>query len=50
MGQWFGVYATWQTVGFQFLAAAFVLGSYFLAEYQTRNKREDAAISHTAAA
>jgi high-affinity iron transporter len=50
MGQWFGVYATWQTVGFQFLAAAFVLGSYFLAEYQMRNKREDAAISHTAAA
>ena len=32
MGVWFGVYPTWQGIGAQVAAAAFVLGSYFLAE------------------
>ncbi|RIK35522.1 MAG: iron permease, partial [Chloroflexi bacterium] len=31
-GLWFGVYATWEGVSLQILAAAFVIGSYFLAE------------------
>jgi high-affinity iron transporter len=39
MGQWFGVFATWQGVILQFVAGAFVIGSYFLAEHQTRNRR-----------
>lgn len=29
---WFGVYPTWETVGAQFAAAAFVIGSYYLAQ------------------
>lgn len=33
MGSWFEVYAYWQTIGAQVLAAAFVIGSYYLAEY-----------------
>ncbi len=31
-GLWFGLYPTWEGVGLQFAAAAFVIGSYFLAE------------------
>src|SRR4051794_16021108 len=31
IGSWFEVYGTWETVGAQVLAAAFVVGSYFLA-------------------
>nr|MDQ3371529.1 FTR1 family protein [Actinomycetota bacterium] len=33
MGTWFGLFPTWQTLGAQVLAAAFVIGSYFAAEY-----------------
>jgi high-affinity iron transporter len=40
MGQWFGLYATWQGVLLQGAAAAFVIGSYFLAERQTGNRRK----------
>jgi high-affinity iron transporter len=29
---WFGLYATWEGIGFQFGAAVFVIGSYVLAE------------------
>ncbi|HEX2621236.1 MAG TPA: FTR1 family protein, partial [Phototrophicaceae bacterium] len=39
LGQWFGVFATWQGVILQILSAVFVIGSYFLAEYQTRANR-----------
>ncbi|MBC8171012.1 MAG: FTR1 family protein, partial [Anaerolineae bacterium] len=39
MGQWFGLFATWQGIILQFVAGAFVIGSYFLAEHQTRNRR-----------
>lgn len=35
---WFGVYPTWETVGAQFAAMAFVIGSYFLAQ-EVRVKR-----------
>ncbi|MCW3011935.1 MAG: iron permease [Solirubrobacterales bacterium] len=33
MGSWFEVYGTYETVGTQILAGAFVIGSYYLAEY-----------------
>ena len=33
MGSWFEMYSTWETLGAQFLAALFVIGSYYLAEY-----------------
>lgn len=39
MGQWFGLFATWQGLGFQLAAAAFVIGSYYLAEYQQKRAR-----------
>ena len=32
LGSWFEIYGTWETVGAQILAAAFVVGSYVLAE------------------
>ena len=40
MGQWFGLFATWQGVLLQVAAAAFVVGSYFLAERQTKSRRQ----------
>ncbi|MCB9136990.1 MAG: FTR1 family protein [Caldilineaceae bacterium] len=39
MGLWFGVFPTWEGIGFQFLAAAFVLGSYFGAEALRKRER-----------
>ncbi len=33
LGSWFEVYGTYETIGAQILAAAFVVGSYFLAEH-----------------
>jgi len=39
MGQWFGLFATWQGLILQIAAAGFVIGSYFLAERQTRRHR-----------
>jgi high-affinity iron transporter len=32
LGTWFGIYPTWEGVGFQFAAIVFVVGSYYLAE------------------
>jgi high-affinity iron transporter len=32
LGTWFGLYPTWEGVGLQMVAAAFVIGSYALAE------------------
>jgi high-affinity iron transporter len=32
LGTWFGIYPTWEGLGLQFAAAAFVIGSYYLAE------------------
>jgi high-affinity iron transporter len=32
-GTWFGVFPTWETIGAQVAALAFVIGSYFAAEY-----------------
>ncbi|HMN99286.1 MAG TPA: FTR1 family protein [Miltoncostaeaceae bacterium] len=33
MGSWFEMYPTWETLAVQALAAGFVIGSYYLAEY-----------------
>src|SRR4051794_4114912 len=33
MGAWFEMYSTWETLAAQALAGAFVVGSYYLAEY-----------------
>jgi high-affinity iron transporter len=38
LGLWFGVYPTWETIGAQLAAAAFVIGSYLLAQ-EVRVKR-----------
>jgi high-affinity iron transporter len=38
LGVWFGVYPTWETLGAQVLAAALVIGSYFVAQ-EIRVKR-----------
>jgi high-affinity iron transporter len=32
LGTWFGIYATWEGLGFQFATMVFVVGSYYLAE------------------
>jgi high-affinity iron transporter len=42
MGQWFGLFATVEGIALQVGATAFVLGSYFLAEYRSRKNRERA--------
>lgn len=42
LGRWFGVFATWQGLIAQVASAAFVLGSYFLAERQNHRKRDTA--------
>jgi high-affinity iron transporter len=39
MGQWFGLFATWQSIFLQVAAATFVIGSYFLAEHQNKRQR-----------
>src|SRR5262249_7728701 len=39
MGQWFGLFATWQGIGAQIAAAGFVIGSYFWAEYLNKKRR-----------
>jgi high-affinity iron transporter len=45
MGAWFEMYSTWETLGIQVLAAAFVIGSYYAAEYLkvTRPRRQGRA-------
>lgn len=54
MGSWFEVYPTWETIGAQVIAAAFVIGSYYLAEYlkikRPRRQAAAAARAETAAA
>ncbi len=52
MGSWFEMYSTWETLGVQLLAALFVVGSYYLAEYvkvrRPRARGEQAAVRSTA--
>lgn len=40
MGQWLGLYATWQGIGLQLAAAAYVIGTYFWAERMNGRKRK----------
>lgn len=53
MGSWFEIYPTWETIGAQLLAGAFVIGSYFLAEHvkvrRPRRRGEPVAVRATAA-
>ena len=39
LGIWLGIYPTWEGIGSQLLAAGFVLGSYYLAEWSRRRQR-----------
>lgn len=52
MGMWFGVFPTWETIGAQVAAFAFVVGSYYAAEYVRIKKpqRRAAAVRASAAA
>jgi high-affinity iron transporter len=46
MGTWLGVFPTWETIGGQIAAFAFVIGSYFLAEWvRKRSVRKAAAVA-----
>lgn len=47
-GLWFGVYTSWEGIAFQVASAAFVIGSYFLAEY-FQHRRTAVAIKQQAA-
>jgi high-affinity iron transporter len=46
-GLWFGLFATWEGVSLQLAAAAFVIGSYVLAE-QLQHRRVRAAVARPA--
>jgi high-affinity iron transporter len=48
MGQWFGVFATWQGIGLQIGTATVLVGSYAVAEY-LRQRRRGAAEKRVAA-
>jgi high-affinity iron transporter len=50
MGQWFGLFATWQSILLQLASLVFVIGSYFLAEHLQANKRHAAATRQAATA
>ncbi len=41
MGTWLGLYATFEGIGLQLISAAFVIGSYFLAERQHKQRRQE---------
>ncbi len=51
LGVWFGAYATWEGVVLQAVAVIFVIGSYFVAEWQhERSIQQRVAASEAAAA
>src|SRR5689334_21907563 len=53
MGSWFEMYSYWETLAAQLLAAFFVVGSYYLAEYlkvRRPRSRGEAAVAHRAEA
>ena len=51
MGTWLGIFPTWETIGAQIAAFAFVVGSYFLAEWvRKRHVRKAVGGSEEAAA
>ncbi|MBL8132370.1 MAG: hypothetical protein JNL42_10980 [Anaerolineae bacterium] len=49
LGQWFGVFATWQGILMQAVTAIFVIGSYFLAEHQGKQRMKRHPAAQTAA-
>lgn len=49
-GMWLGLYATWEGIMIQVAAGAFVLGSYFLAEYLQKRKLAQAVARHATVA
>ncbi len=51
LGTWFGIFPTWETMIGQLIAATFVIGSYYAAEYvRIKKPRKDAAKRRAAAA
>jgi len=44
-GTWFSIYPNWETIGAQVLAAALVLGSYFLARRSCSNHKKGVALT-----
>lgn len=50
LGTWFGLYATWEGLLLQVVAAAFVIGSYYLAEYSQKAAKRSAKSSALAEA
>jgi high-affinity iron transporter len=48
MGAWFEMYSTWETLAAQLLAAALVVGSYYLAEYLRVRRPRARGRLHTA--
>jgi high-affinity iron transporter len=51
LGVWFGVYPSWETLGAQVVAAAFVIGSFFVAkELKVKRPGRRAAARHAAPA
>lgn len=47
LGLWFGLFPTWESFGFQLVAAVFVIGSYYLAEYQHKQERAQRSAKRT---
>ena len=43
-GPWLGLYATWEGLGLQAAAAAFVIGSYYLAEHMHKRARHGSPV------
>ena len=50
LGTWLGIFPSWETMVAQAIAAAFVIGSYFAAEYVKIKKPQKAAAKRRAAA
>jgi high-affinity iron transporter len=53
MGSWFEMYSYWETLAAQLLAALFVVGSYYLAEYlkvRRPHSRGESAVARRAEA
>ena len=46
MGTWLGVFPTWETIGGQIAAFAFVIGSYFLAEWVRKRSVRKTIAAH----
>jgi high-affinity iron transporter len=46
LGLWFGLFPTWEGFGSQIAAAVFVIGSYYLAEFQHRRERARRTAQH----